>query len=200
MERAKEARWHCKPDKGNAVTVHITLIRGIGGATHQRLTMRALEEKCRSAGLEDCRSLLATGNLQMTSPAEADSIALIVSGILEAHGLSNAIIMNTLAEAEGLLQAAPWPEAARNRPSQYQITFLSSRPSDDAMSGLIAKARHERIARIGSHIAIDYAGPISESKLTTTIIERTLRATCTARNWNTLQKLAALGRQMSMKQ
>lgn len=60
----------------------------------------------------------------------------------------------------------------------------------------LERALGEHVVRLGDELAIDFAGRISESKLTLELFGRHVGATGTARNWNALPKILASARAM----
>jgi uncharacterized protein (DUF1697 family) len=181
--------------------VRIALLRAIGGATHAKLTMKALEAQLIASGLPRTQSLLATGNFVIASDWTSAAIRTTIANLLSQAGLeperAQSVLIRDADALERLIPANPFPEAARQMPSQVQVVFLSSRPEESALATLRSRALGvERIERIGDEIAIDYASLISQSKLTTTLIEKTLDCRATARNWNTVLRLGQTARQI----
>lgn len=174
------------------MAVYVVLLRGIGPLTHAKLTMTALQAACRAGGLPDTVNLLATGNLVIRSDLPREAVEGRVLGILAAAGVRTQAVTCTAARIAALLSLCPDPDACRDRPAQVQVTFLSQPLTDAALSTLRARAGQERLERIGTDLWVDYRGGISQSRLTATVIERSTGATATARNWNTVGKLAAL--------
>jgi uncharacterized protein (DUF1697 family) len=178
------------------MAVHIILLRAIGPSTHKILTMKQLETACRAAKLERTRNVLATGNLIVETDWPKDRVRETVARLMRGFGLTTAVLIRGREELARIVKANPFPDAAQERPSQLQINFLEERPTDDAIDALRARAGPERIARVAGGIYIDYAGRISDSKLTPAIVERILKSTSTARNWNTIAKLLAIAGEM----
>ena len=97
----------------------------------------------------------------------------------------------------GLIAANPFPEQAASDPAHLVLMgTLRDAPSaggrEDALRAAI-KGREIVQAR-GRHLYIVYPDGIGPSKLTGGVIERALSTRGTARNWNTVLKLAALAR------
>jgi uncharacterized protein (DUF1697 family) len=178
------------------MNVFLALLRAIGPTTHKVLTMSQLQMLCQQNGLPNTRNVLATGNLVIATDWPLEQVRSKLEQLLANNGLSNAVLMRTEAELELIITSNPLPQIADSSPSQFQVTFLRQRPSDETLKALKARANTERIERVVNEICIDYAGRISDSKLTTALIERTLKTTGTARNWNTLLKLQNVARAM----
>jgi uncharacterized protein (DUF1697 family) len=158
--------------------------------------MSQLQALCQQNGLTSTRNVLATGNLVIATDWPLERVQVRLEQLLKEAGLTTIVFIRTDTELEAIIASNPLPEIAQSSPSQFQVTFLSQRPSDDTLQALKARADTEQIERIVDEICIDYAGRISDSKLTTAIIERTLKTTGTARNWNTLLKLQTVASAM----
>lgn len=163
------------------------LLRGlnIGG---KRLPMPELKAFLESFGGSDVRTLLASGNAVMTH-AEGDGAALearLEAAAAERLSLRTDWLVRTHAELVDVITANPFPEAAEARPSWLLVHFHRNPPPPPPPHD-----GPERMAAIGRELFVDYAGGVGASTL-----DRTMRKArwpmCTARNWNTVAKLAAL--------
>jgi uncharacterized protein (DUF1697 family) len=171
------------------MATHIALLRAIGGATHAKMTMKQLEAKLQAAGLTDTKSILATGNFIIRIDWDAEKIIAVIDRFLVEVCIKSKVFMRSHKQLQQLVDANPFPDAARETPSQFQVTFTEKRPADENVKALMARCNTERIARIGDEIAIDYNGPISDSKLLPALVDKILGCAGTARNWNTVMKL-----------
>lgn len=172
----------------------IALIRAIGPATHKKMSMQHLRDGCSGAGLEDVRTLLATGNVLFSSGEKPTEIGKRLAGVIAAHGLGNEVFLRRPNELEAAVAANPFPEAAGTRPNHLLVLFLERKPAAAALADLGGYAGPERFAAGSKHLYIDYAEGVARSKLTPALLERRLKQKGTARNWNTVQKLIASAR------
>ena len=173
------------------MVTHVVLIRAIGGDTHKALTMRALEGACVEAGLKRARNLLATGNLVVWDDRPAPRVAAIVGKILLKAGLNNEVFVRSGETFAAYGAARPFPDVLDTRPQAIQLLALDGRPADESIAALRARATAERVDRLGDDLVIDYGGSVSASRFTPTLVERLLARRSTARNWNTVRKIAA---------
>ncbi|WP_374374707.1 DUF1697 domain-containing protein [Tabrizicola sp.] len=167
----------------------VVLLRGIGPATHAKLTMTALAEGCRAAGLADTVNLLATGNLIVRSDLSAAKVEAIVLDVLLAAGVSTKAVTCAARRIAALPRLCPDEEACRDRPARVEVVFLSQPLTDTALTLLRDRAGSERVARIGTDLWIDFAEGIVGSRLTIPVIERVTKSVATGRNWNTVMRL-----------
>jgi uncharacterized protein (DUF1697 family) len=79
------------------------------------------------------------------------------------------------------------------------VFFLSAAPDPDGLAGLLQHPGPERLKRIGRDLCVNYVNGVAGSKLTPAKVERRLGASTTARNWNSVTRLARLAREMAAK-
>jgi uncharacterized protein (DUF1697 family) len=91
------------------------------------------------------------------------------------------------------MAANPFAEAASNDPSHLLVMPMKTAPAAGAEAALLAMIKGRELAQvIGACAYLVYPDGIGESKLTSAVIERALGVAGTARNWNTVTKLAAM--------
>jgi uncharacterized protein (DUF1697 family) len=82
---------------------------------------------------------------------------------------------------------------AKSDPGHLVVMALKDAPAASAVKALQAAIKGREIVRAaGRHAYIVYPDGIGRSKLTNALIEKTLATRGTARNWNTVMKLAAM--------
>ncbi len=152
--------------------------------------MQHLREATAAAGLENARTLLATGNLLFRSAENKEALHKILAAIITDHGLTNAVILRHPEDLTAILNKNPFPEAARTRPNHMLVQFLETPLSKDAIAALAEHPGPERILAEGREVYIDYKEGVGRSKLTPALLERHIGQPGTARNWNTISKLS----------
>jgi uncharacterized protein (DUF1697 family) len=101
--------------------------------------------------------------------------------------------VRTAQEWEEIIARNPFTEQAQRDPSHLIVVCLRNAPEAKDLQALQAAIRGpETIHGDGRHLYIVYPDGMGRSKLTNTLIERKLATRATARNWNTMVKLAAL--------
>jgi uncharacterized protein (DUF1697 family) len=161
----------------------IALLRAINVGGHGKLPMAELLEHCASAGFKDAKTLLQSGNVVFAgkgkSPAQLERA-------LEAK-VGTDVMVRTAAEWGEIVAVNPFRTEAKNDPGHLLVMFLKSEPEAD-----FAWPGPERMKRIGRQLYLVYPNGAGTSKLTGALIERKLTTRGTARNWNTVMKIAAL--------
>jgi uncharacterized protein (DUF1697 family) len=173
---------------------YVALLRGINVGRNKRVAMADLRAMLADLGVERPRSLLVSGNLVFeaprTSPAALER--RIQASVPMTFGFDSEIFVRTAAEWRAIVAANPFPEDARRAPGHLLVMCLRRAP-DAARVGALQAAitGSERVRAAGRQAYLVFPDGQGRSRLTPAIIERHL-GTGTARNWNTVLKLAAL--------
>jgi uncharacterized protein (DUF1697 family) len=177
----------------SGVTAFVALVRGInvGGKT---LKMATLTSICESLGLEDVKTYLQSGNVMFRSRSGSASLAKkIEDAIRKDVKMEVRVMVRTHDELQRAIDANPFTEECKADPSHTIIVFLDREPSKDAIAALRdAYKGPEPMHFHGRELYIFYGGGMGKSKLTPALYEKKLGVSGTARNWNTVTKLAEL--------
>ena len=161
----------------------VALLRAINVGGHGKLPMAELVQHFASAGFKDVKTLLQSGNVVFDGRGKAP---LQLERALESN-VGTDVFVRTPAEWEEVVAANPFRAEAKGDPGRLLVMFLKSEPEAD-----FEWPGPERMKRIGRQIYIVYPTGAGTSKLTGALIERKLSTRGTARNWNTVMKIAAL--------
>jgi uncharacterized protein (DUF1697 family) len=172
----------------------IGLVRGINVGGKAKLPMQTLRELMEALGFTRVQTLLVSGNAVFETKAAKPSHLekLLDKAIRERVGMEVDFFVRTYEELREAIDGNPFPKEAANDPARFILVFLRKEvpPADlDALRATI-KGR-ERIVVVGRHAYIVYPDGQGTSRLTNAVLERYL-GRCTARNWNTVLKLADL--------
>lgn len=175
-----------------ALTTQVALLRAVnvGG---RKAVMSELREMAAGVGLEAPRTLLQSGNLVFRSAETASALEKRLEAAFAARfGFVSDFLVRTAAEWARIIAANPFAQMAADDPSHLVIMALKARPEPSAVEALRGWIPgRERLEAAGRELYIAYPEGIGPSKLTNVAIERRLGVRGTARNWNTVAKLAA---------
>jgi uncharacterized protein (DUF1697 family) len=169
------------------VTTHIALLRGINLGGRKMIAMSDLRERAERLGLRDVSTLLQSGNLVFRSKKTPAQLEKLLEKEIEVD-----IFVRTPQEWAAVIAANPFPEEAKRDPGHLIVMFLKEARNAAALQPAIVGREVARGA--GRHIYIVYPDGMGTSKLTNAMIEKKLGTRATARNWNTVLKLAALAK------
>jgi uncharacterized protein (DUF1697 family) len=151
-------------------------------------------------GYASPKTLLQSGNIVFGSGGEAPAQIeeRIARALADALSLQSDVFVRTLTEWTRIVSANPFPAQANDDPSHLVLMTLRSAPARASVAQLQAAVKGpETLQAVGRQLYLVYPDGIGRSKLTGTVIERSLGTRGTARNWNTVLKLAALGADVS---
>ena len=168
------------------MTRFVALLRGIGPVTHAKMPLGTLAASCEAAGLREVVSVGNTGNLVLISEKPQADVERIVTDAVKTFGLTNEVFTRTERQLKKLLDAAPFPDAAAQRPSKLGVCFFHKDPRWPAE--YLRYKGPERMTMLSNHLIVDYGAEISVSRLT---IEKTVGARMTQRNWSSVLRFAA---------
>ena len=173
--------------------IYIALLRAINVGGHQPVSMQDLRGLLSELGFQNARSLLQSGNLVFGADRQG---APAVERTLETKaaqrlGLQTDFVVRTAPEWKSIVARNPFLTEAERDPSRLVVMFLKSSPRAAAFAApRAAITGPERLHGEGRHAYIFYPEGIGRSRLTSVFIERKLGPRGTARNWNTVTKLA----------
>ena len=175
--------------------MYVGLLRAVNVGPGTQVRMEALRKLLGEAGLRDVQTLLQSGNLVFRGPPgrEAELERDLSDRINRSFRVRTELFLRTREEWREVLEGNPFPREAKDDPSHVVVVTLRDAPARDRWQALTAAIRgRERVEAGDRHGYFVYPDGIGRSKLTPAVIERHLGTPGTARNWNTVQKLADL--------
>ena len=179
--------------------VLISMLRGVNVGGHNKIKMDDLRTLCESLKFEDPRTYVQSGNVifrtkEKNSP---DLVKKIQDAIERKFGFRPAVILRTADELRRTIAATPFAASRKLEPGKILVTFLSDEPRADANATLRGlKDYPEEIHLKGRELYIYFPNGAGKSKLPWSQVEKLLRTTGTARNWNTVTKMLAMAEEM----
>jgi uncharacterized protein (DUF1697 family) len=166
------------------MTAYVALLRAVNVGGTGKLPMAELKRIGEDAGFAEVRTYIASGNLLFASDKGEAAVKAALEARLEAYaGKRVGVVVRTAAEMAAVAAANPFADAAPNR---VVAIFLDTAPPADALDRV--SGRQDEELSIGKReIYVHYGDGMADSKL------RIADARAgTARNMNTVAKLAAL--------
>ena len=164
----------------------IALLRGVnlGG---RKVVMSQLRAACEQAGFACVETLIASGNLVLASKLKDDKLEKKLEAvILEGLGLKTDVFARTGPELKAIIAANPFKAFAKTNPNFLVVYFMRAKASAAEMEAMEKTALTGEEVRQGRGcLYIKFPKGQGVSKLKTPKLG-------TARNWNTVTKLAAM--------
>lgn len=158
--------------------------------------MADLRETLVGLGLDDVRTLLQSGNVVFRSAKTPAALEpLLEKAVAQRFGLATEFFVRSVREWDAAIAANPFVSEAKVDPSHLLLMALKGAPEPSDVEALSAAIEgRERVAAEGRHAYLVYPDGIGRSKVTNAFLESRLRVRGSARNWNTVLKLADLAR------
>ncbi|MCA9515003.1 MAG: DUF1697 domain-containing protein [Myxococcales bacterium] len=173
---------------------HVALLRAVNLGPTRKLPMAALREMLADLGATDVETYIASGNaVYGATAAVANALPGKLEEAIEARfGFECPVITRSAAELADTLAKNPFL-AREPDDKALHVQFLAEEPAKAAVDALDPEARSpgDEIAVVGRDVYLWLPNGVGKSKLDTTFWKK-LGTPGTARNWRTVQKLAAM--------
>ena len=174
-------------------SVYIILFRGVGGKT--QLPVKVLREKLAEAGFKNVATSINSGNAIVRSRLNQKQVIATIAKLCRTHfAFDKAIFAPTLAAWDGLIANNPFATAAASAPTTVHAALLETAPKvEDVERIRDCAVKAEDIKVIEGVAYIHTPHGFGNCKMAEKF-DKWIGVTNTARNWNTVLKLAELGR------
>jgi|TARA_Y100000310_G_scaffold340717_1_gene437490 uncharacterized protein (DUF1697 family) len=142
-------------------------------------------------GCKDISTYIQSGNVVFSTANKCNptKVSEIVGKIEASHGFAPTVVILSVAELEGVIQANPYDT---DDGQALHFFFLESKPEDADLDHLRdLKSGAERFELHDKVLYLHAPSGIGRSKLAANV-EKCVGVKVTARNWNTVQKLRKL--------
>jgi uncharacterized protein (DUF1697 family) len=170
----------------------VAFLRGINLGGHNKVRMADLRAAATDAGFSQVETLLQTGNLLLDDEGWGTrELASAVGDLIEDRfGLSVAVILRSGDQLARVLGDDPFLEDEDNL-SRLHIVFLEGAPEPSDVASIdLQRSPSDRFQVVDDVIYLHYPNGMGRSKLTLAYLESKLRRRGTARNRNTVLKVA----------
>lgn len=166
----------------------IALLRAVNVGGTGVLPMPLLAAMCQDAGFGHVRTWIASGNVVFSTTLEREAACAALEARLLAHfAKAVGVIVRSGDEMTAVRDANPFPDAPGN---QTMALFLKRPPRQDDIE-CVRHRQAERLVLGKEELYIAYGGLMSRSRLVVPAASEG-----TARNMNTISKLAAMARDL----
>lgn len=150
--------------------------------------MADLKAICEGLGFADVRTYIQSGNVLFRSGLpSAEAAAMLDDALREKLGKAPGVMIRSGAQLQAIADQAPFPDA---KPNLLHVVFLSQPAPADALEKLVAPDGEE-VQLAGTEIYIHFPNGSGRSKF-----KLPAAKPGTARNLNTVRRLAALALEM----
>jgi uncharacterized protein (DUF1697 family) len=175
------------------MTTLIALLRGINVGGSNKLPMKDLSALLTEMGLRGVQTYIQSGNAVFRCDVKnKTALAAKISTAIEAqHGFAPQVLLLDAVELQQAIADNPYPEAVAD-PKSLSLLFLAEMPQHPNLKALEAlKTNSERFKLAGKVFYMHAPEGFGRSKLAAQA-EKLLGVAASARNWNTVCKLAEM--------
>jgi uncharacterized protein (DUF1697 family) len=179
--------------------VLISMLRGVNVGGHNKIKMDGLRTLYRSLKLEDPRTYVQSGNVIFrTKEKNCTALAKKIQDAIEGKfGFRPEVIVRTTEELRSAMAATPFATIRKLEPGKILVTFLCDEPGPGVNATLRGlKDYPEEIHLKGRELYIYFPDGAGKSKLPWSQVEKLLKTTGTARNWNSVTKMLAMAEEL----
>jgi len=172
---------------------NVALLRGINLGSKNRVSMSQLRDLVTRLGYGDVETLVQSGNVVFSDDDSADVAAgRIEKALRKETGLDIAVMGRSGAELAAVVKRSPFGAALEDH-RFHHVVFLDRAP-DAGLVEAIDRERYlpETFDIDGREVYVLYPNGAGRARLTHGFWEKRLGVMATARNWNTVQRLAEM--------
>jgi len=172
----------------------ISMLRGVNVGGHNKIKMDALRALYEYLKFTGCQTFIQSGNVIFKTKERnlAKLTSQIQTAIERSFGFRPDVILRTSDELRDVIARNPFGKRRGIEPGKLVVTFLASAPAPETRDNLLKlKTDPEELHIDGSELYIYFPNGMGRSKLWP-LVERTLKVSCTARNWNSVTKMLAI--------
>ena len=172
------------------------MLRGVNVGGRNGIKMPELLVLYDSLGFKDAMSYIQSGNVVFSSddPSPAALTKKIREKIKSSFGVDAAVLIRTGKEMEKAIGDNPFKH---KDPGSLHVTFLSDAPGKTLREIDFAKDKSEEYSFGVKEIYLYLPGGLGRTNLSNDFFEKKLNVSATTRNWNTVNVLAGMAKEVS---
>ncbi len=171
---------------------YFAFLKGVNVSGHRIIKMTELKAMFEEMGFKNVRTFIQSGNVVFESPAKAEALKKkIETGLNKSLGYAVNVIIRSQAEMEKIIKDYPFVKVKGHEDCKITVGYLDSEPAKSLVKELEAiNTDTEMFSVKGNNVYHLVRGNFSDSVFfKKNIVEKTLKVICTARNWNTTNKI-----------
>jgi uncharacterized protein (DUF1697 family) len=169
------------------MTVYIGLLRAVNLGSHKKVAMSDLKAMVEGLGFADARTLLQSGNVVFRGSGATSKVEKVLEDEARRRlALDTEFIVRTAEQWDDVIDRNPFPKEAKADPGRFVVLACKTAPGKDLK---VTGANREVWRADGREVYIVYPDGQGTSRLK-------IHTVGTARNWNTVLKLADAARQL----
>ncbi len=177
------------------MATYLSLFRGINVGGNHIVRMSDLKDLHEALGFTSVITYIQSGNVVFRSDnADVAQLARqIGESFAQKCGFRVDVVVRTAAELAEIVEYNPWSGQSEKEPKRLVVHFLVTPPESAALNNLQQRyTGPEELFLRGQDLYVYYPMGMGQSKLSSSILEKSLKTSGTARNWLTVLYLQEL--------
>ncbi|MEF3302906.1 DUF1697 domain-containing protein [Paenibacillus sp. GYB003] len=178
-----------------SLETYVALLRGINVNGQKLIKMDRLKAIFESMRVERVRTYIQSGNVVFAGAPESTERwrSAIESKLKEELGYDVDVVVRTKEELNETIGGNPFGGAEGETEGSIYVSFLSAEPTEDAANVLASCQSDVDEYRLkGREVYVRCRGQYGKSLFSNNFLEKKLGVVATTRNWQTVNKLAAM--------
>jgi uncharacterized protein (DUF1697 family) len=178
------------------MTIYIALLRGINVSGQKVIKMDALKGIFESMQYQNVKTYIQSGNVifQADEDQYNQLVKEIEDKLLRELGYEVTVIIRTLGELKEIINQNPYHVSELKQDEKIYISFLSEKPTDEAVEVLQSFQNDIDDFRVqGREVYLLCRKGYGKTLFSNQFIEKKLGVNATTRNWNSVNKITAIG-------
>ncbi|MGM7700535.1 DUF1697 domain-containing protein [Pseudalkalibacillus sp. Hm43] len=179
------------------MAVYIALLRGINVGGHKKVKMDNLREIFTSMGFENVKTYIQSGNVIFEAEyQDARELTGRIEVELEgALGFAVPVIVKTAEEWQAVMEKCPFDVDALREDEKLHVSFLAEEPSREGIQKLKeTESDIDEFKLQGTTAYVLCRQGYKKTVFSNTFLEKKLKVAATTRNWNSIMKIAEIGK------
>lgn len=181
-----------------SVTIYIALLRGINVGGHKVIKMDQLKRMFEALGLAKVQTYIQSGNVLFESAETAASLRTrIEQEIQTVFSFEVTVVLRTLDELKRVIDASIFQGDQLQEGETLYVALLADKPTSEGRERLLTfKSEVDDYHMTEDEVYIFCRQSIRKSLFSNNFLEKQLKVSATTRNWNTMNKLIAMGEKL----
>ncbi len=176
------------------MTPYIAFLRGINVGGNVLIKMADLAKVFGSLKFKNVRTYIASGNVLFEAAGDSKSLEVkIEKALLKAFGKATSVMVRKISDLEEIIRRDPFGKKAADANWKLYVVFLKDEPAAVLKKSLMALCGEmETYAVQGGEVCVTLHKNQPKPTFSGNFIEKHLKTSATARNWNTVSKVVKI--------